>query len=152
MGVTQTLNWLVRMTSEVETNIVRVEEYSVVDTEADWEGGYKVEESWPREGKIELEGYSTRYREGLDLVLRQISATIQGGERVGIVGRTGAGKSSLTLALFRLIEPASGRILIDGVDISKLGLHKLRSRLTIIPQDPVLFSGTLRHNLDPFEQ
>merc|ERR1712012_49796 len=109
-------------------------------------------ESWPREGKIELQDYSTRYREGLDLVLRQVSATIQGGERVGIVGRTGAGKSSLTLALFRLIEPASGRILIDGVDISELGLHRLRSRLTIIPQDPVLFSGTLRHNLDPFEQ
>merc|ERR1719500_735471 len=155
LQVTQTLNWLVRMTSEVETNIVtveRLEEYSVVDTEADWEGGHKVEESWPREGKIELEGYSTRYREGLDLVLRQVSATIQGGERVGIVGRTGAGKSSLTLALFRLIEPASGRILIDGVDITKLGLHRLRSRLTIIPQDPVLFSGTLRHNLDPFEQ
>jgi len=155
LQVTQTLNWLVRMTSEVETNIVtveRLEEYSVVDTEADWDGGHKVEESWPREGKIELEGYSTRYREGLDLVLKQVSATIQGGERVGIVGRTGAGKSSLTLALFRLIEPASGRILIDGVDISKLGLHRLRSRLTIIPQDPVLFSGTLRHNLDPFEQ
>merc|ERR1719445_1415614 len=155
LQVTQTLNWLVRMTSEVETNIVtveRLEEYSVVDTEADWEGGHKVEESWPREGKIELQDYSTRYREGLDLALRQVSATIQGGERVGIVGRTGAGKSSLTLALFRLIEPASGRILIDGIDISKLGLHKLRSRLTIIPQDPVLFSGSLRHNLDPFEQ
>lgn len=72
--------------------------------------------------------------------------------QVGIVGRTGAGKSSLTLGLFRIIEAAGGSITIDGIDISKLGLHSLRSRLTIIPQDPVLFSGTLRINLDPFEQ
>jgi len=146
----------VRMTSEVETNIVAVErldEYSMVDTEADWEKGDEVvEDTWPREGRIDLNGYSTRYREGLDLVLKDIHASFKGGERVGIVGRTGAGKSSLTLALFRLIEPAGGAILIDGVDISRLGLHKLRSRLTIIPQDPVLFSGTLRHNLDPFKQ
>jgi ATP-binding cassette subfamily C (CFTR/MRP) protein 1 len=138
LQVTQTLNWLVRMTSEVETNIVtveRLEEYSVVDTEAAWDRGEEeVEAEWPREGRIQLEGYSTRYREGLDLVLRGVSADIRGGERVGIVGRTGAGKSSLTLALFRLIEPAAGRIIIDGVDIARLGLHALRSRLTIIPQ------------------
>ena len=155
LQVTQTLNWLVRMTSELETNIVaveRLEEYSQVESEAAWQ----VEEGspggeWPAEGRISLQGYSTRYRPGLDLVLRDISAEIGGGERVGIVGRTGAGKSSLTLALFRLIEPAAGRILIDGVDIAGLGLHQLRSRLTIIPQDPVLFSGSLRHNLDPFD-
>lgn len=156
LQVTQTLNWLVRMTSEVETNIVAVErldEYSRIETEADWEKSESsVDENWPAEGQISLVNYSTRYRSGLDLVLRDITASFKGGERVGIVGRTGAGKSSLTLALFRLIEPAEGTIKIDGVDITTLGLHKLRSRLTIIPQDPVLFSGTLRHNLDPFQQ
>jgi len=156
LQVTQTLNWLVRMTSELETNIVAVErldEYSILDTEADWNnGGQEVEESWPRQGRIELRNYSTRYREGLDLVLKNVNVIFQGGESVGIVGRTGAGKSSLTLGLFRLIEPAAGAILIDDVNVSKLGLHRLRSRLTIIPQDPVLFSGTLRHNLDPFKQ
>lgn len=156
LQVTQTLNWLVRMTSEVETNIVAVErmdEYSQIETEADWEkSDTNIHDNWPSEGQISLVNYSTRYRPGLDLVLKDINATFNGGERVGIVGRTGAGKSSLTLALFRLIEPAEGTIKIDNVDITSLGLHKLRSRLTIIPQDPVLFSGTLRHNLDPFEQ
>ena len=156
LQVTQTLNWLVRMTSDVETNIVAVErldEYSQLKTEDEWERPETAPgESWPETGQISLEKYSTRYREGLDLVLKDVSVEFQGGERVGIVGRTGAGKSSLTLALFRIIEPATGTIKIDGVDVSKLGLHKLRSRLTIIPQDPILFSGTLRHNLDPFQQ
>ena len=81
-----------------------------------------------------LKDYSVRYREGLDLVLRDISCHINGGEKVGIVGRTGAGKSSLTLALFRIIEPAAGSITIDGENIEDIGLHDLRSRLTIIPQ------------------
>ena len=156
LQVTQTLNWFVRMSSELETNVVaveRLEEYSHIDMEADWEQSeVEPEESWPQEGEIRLENYSTRYREGLDPVLHNISASFRGGERVGIVGRTGAGKSSLTLALFRLIEPTTGRIIIDGLDISKMGLHKLRSKLTIIPQDPVLFSGSLRHNLVPFSQ
>jgi ABC-type multidrug transport system fused ATPase/permease subunit len=77
---------------------------------------------------------------------------VEPGQKVGIVGRTGAGKSSLTLALFRMIEPAEGRIVVDGVDIREIGLHDLRSNITIIPQEPVLFSGTLRFNLDPFEK
>lgn len=90
-----------------------------------------------------------RYRPELDLVLKDVCVKIEGGERVGICGRTGAGKSSLTLALFRIIEPASGRILIDGVDTTAIGLQDLRSVVSIIPQDPQLFEGSLRSNIDP---
>jgi ABC-type multidrug transport system fused ATPase/permease subunit len=86
------------------------------------------------------------------LVLKQITLRVESGQRVGVVGRTGAGKSSLTLALFRLLEPSDGTIFIDSVDISKLGLYELRSKLTIIPQDPVLFTGNSRINLDPFDK
>jgi ATP-binding cassette subfamily C (CFTR/MRP) protein 1 len=86
----------------------------------------------------------------LDFVLQNITCSIKSGEKIGIVGRTGAGKSSLTLGLFRILESSDGAILIDGVDIKKIGLHSLRKKLTIIPQDPVLFSGSLRVNLDPF--
>ncbi|CAH1794809.1 unnamed protein product, partial [Owenia fusiformis] len=154
LNITQTLNWMVRMTSELETNIVaveRVKEYSETPTEADWiVEDNRPSEAWPEQGVVEFTDYSTRYREGLDLVLKGISCKINAGEKVGIVGRTGAGKSSLTLSLFRIIESAEGSISIDGIDISKIGLHDLRSKLTIIPQDPVLFSGTLRMNLDPF--
>lgn len=155
LQVTQTLNWLVRMTSDVETNIVaveRIKEYGETKQEAAWENttDSNLPKNWPENGEVVFRDFQVRYREGLDLVLRGINFTVQGGEKVGIVGRTGAGKSSLTLALFRIIESAGGQILIDGHDISKLGLHALRSRLTIIPQDPVLFSGTLRINLDPF--
>lgn len=154
LQVTQTLNWLVRMTSDVETNIVaveRIKEYGETKQEAAWENNQTLPVNWPESGRVEFRDFQVRYREGLDLVLRGITFTVQGGEKVGIVGRTGAGKSSLTLALFRIIESAGGSIIIDGQDISKLGLHSLRSRLTIIPQDPVLFSGTLRINLDPFD-
>ena len=82
-----------------------------------------------------------RYRKGLDLVVKNINLNVTGGQLVGVVGRTGAGKSSLISALFRLVEAASGTITIDNVDISKIGLHDLRGRITVIPQDPVLFSG-----------
>ncbi|XP_011699221.1 PREDICTED: multidrug resistance-associated protein 1 isoform X9 [Wasmannia auropunctata] len=155
LQITQTLNWLVRMTSDVETNIVaveRIKEYSETDQEAPWKNTeYTPSKEWPKHGRVDFKDFKVRYREGLDLVLHGLTFSVLGGEKIGIVGRTGAGKSSLTLALFRIIEAAQGKILIDDVDISKLGLHDLRSRLTIIPQDPVLFSGTLRMNLDPFD-
>ncbi|XP_059617032.1 multidrug resistance-associated protein 1 isoform X4 [Phlebotomus argentipes] len=154
LQITQTLNWLVRMTSDVETNIVaveRIKEYAETKQEAPWElPNATVPKNWPEVGTVEFRDFQVRYREGLELVLRGITFVVDGGQKVGIVGRTGAGKSSLTLSLFRIIESAGGSILIDGQDISKLGLHTLRSRLTIIPQDPVLFSGSLRMNLDPF--
>ncbi|KAM7536307.1 hypothetical protein Aperf_G00000087220 [Anoplocephala perfoliata] len=105
---------------------------------------------WP-EGGIEFINYSTRYRENLDLVLQSISISIRPGEKIGIAGRTGSGKSSLVLALFRIIEASEGEIRVDGINIAEIGLHDLRGRITLIPQDPVLFSGTLRFNLDPFD-
>uniref|UniRef100_A0A8D2LRY7 Multidrug resistance-associated protein 1 n=1 Tax=Varanus komodoensis TaxID=61221 RepID=A0A8D2LRY7_VARKO len=108
--------------------------------------------SWPHKGQVEFRDYGLRYRDDMDLVLRNISISIDGGEKVGIVGRTGAGKSSLTLGLFRINEAAEGEILIDGINIAKIGLHDLRFKVTIIPQDPILFSGSLRMNLDPFDQ
>ncbi|KAG8558236.1 hypothetical protein GDO81_016925 [Engystomops pustulosus] len=156
LQVTTYLNWLVRMSSELETNIVaveRVKEYADLEQEAPWIMQQMTPEgSWPHEGKIEFRNFCLRYREDLDLALKHINVTVQGGEKVGIVGRTGAGKSSLTLGLFRINEAASGEIIIDGVNIANIGLHDLRFKITIIPQDPVLFSGSLRMNLDPFEK
>ncbi|XP_022169430.1 multidrug resistance-associated protein 1-like isoform X2 [Myzus persicae] len=153
LQITQTLNWMVRMTSDVETNIVaveRVKEYGETPQEAPWEiPSTQPPREWPTSGEVQFKNLKVRYREGLDLVLKGLDLIVEGGQKVGIVGRTGAGKSSLTLSLFRIVEAAEGSILIDGVDISKIGLHTLRNRLTIIPQDPVLFSGTLRMNLDP---
>uniref|UniRef100_A0A674D3X8 ABC-type glutathione-S-conjugate transporter n=1 Tax=Salmo trutta TaxID=8032 RepID=A0A674D3X8_SALTR len=107
--------------------------------------------AWPTHGTIELEEYGLQYRKGLDWALKGISLSIQEKEKVGIVGRTGAGKSSLALGIFRILEAAKGEIYIDGINIAQIGLHALRSRITIIPQDPVLFSGSLRMNLDPFD-
>uniref|UniRef100_A0A1B6E9X5 ABC-type glutathione-S-conjugate transporter n=1 Tax=Clastoptera arizonana TaxID=38151 RepID=A0A1B6E9X5_9HEMI len=153
LQVTMVLNFLVRMTSDLETNIVaveRIKEYAEVPQEAPWWLTRRPDQSWPETGKIEFRNFHVRYREGLELVLKGISVIIKGGEKVGIVGRPGAGKSTLTLCLFRILEAAEGSILIDGVDISKMGLNDLRSHITVIPQDPVLFSGTLRMNLNPF--
>ncbi|XP_069876376.1 multidrug resistance-associated protein 1 isoform X1 [Dipodomys merriami] len=156
LQVTTYLNWLVRMSSEMETNIVAVErlkEYSETEKEAPWQIRETAPpSSWPQEGRVEFRDYCLRYRDDLDMVLKHINVTINGGEKVGIVGRTGAGKSSLTLGLFRINESAEGEIIIDGVNIAKIGLHNLRFKITIIPQDPVLFSGSLRMNLDPFSQ
>ena len=143
-----TLVWAVRQACQLENDCVSVErvmEYTKTEQEASWDGNEgTLNETWPEKGQIQFDSYQTRYREGLDLVLKDINLKINSQEKIGICGRTGAGKSSLTLALFRMIEPVGGKITIDGQDIVKLGLHDLRSRLTIIPQDPVLFTGDLR--------
>ncbi|TKY52781.1 ABC transporter C family member 5 [Spatholobus suberectus] len=108
--------------------------------------------SWPEDGTIQLIDLRVRYKENLPVVLHGISCTFPGGKKIGIVGRTGSGKSTLIQALFRLVEPEAGSILIDNINISAIGLHDLRSHLSIIPQDPTLFEGTIRGNLDPLEE
>ncbi|KAJ1853661.1 hypothetical protein LPJ73_002600 [Coemansia sp. RSA 2703] len=152
--VINSLNWSARSITDVETNMISLErsiEYSQLPPEApDVIEDNRPAESWPAHGMIEFIDYSMRYRKGLDLVLKNLSFTVLPMQKIGIVGRTGAGKSSLTLALFRIIEAASGKILIDGQDISQYGLYDVRSKLSIIPQDPVLFAGSVRKNLDPF--
>jgi ABC-type multidrug transport system fused ATPase/permease subunit len=156
LNVTQMLSHAVRQISELENNIVSVErlkEYAEIDSEAESViNENRPRENWPENGEVVFENYSTRYRTGLDLAIKNINVKIEPSQKVGIVGRTGAGKSTLSLALFRMLEPAEGRIIIDGIDISQIGLHDLRSNITIIPQDPVLFSATLRFNLDPFNK
>ncbi|KAF9969464.1 hypothetical protein BGZ73_008185 [Actinomortierella ambigua] len=186
---TEDVAWLVRIYGDLQTYLVgleRIQEYTDLPVEApaqreDWESRPLPPSSLhSRGGHLVFRHYSTRYREGTDLVLRDVSFEVQPGEKIGIVGRTGAGKSSLTLALFRIVEAANshwakmaspyanittdesergrhpdelidgGKIEVDGVDISTLGLDDLRHSLAIIPQDPTLFAGTVRDNLDPF--
>ncbi|KAF9430894.1 hypothetical protein BGZ76_000670 [Entomortierella beljakovae] len=156
MSVTGTFNWCVRQYAEVENNMNAVERLHHYAEELEVEAAAVVPdnrpaESWPSTGAISIRNLEMRYRPELPTVLHDLSLDIQGGEKIGVVGRTGAGKSSIMMALFRLVEPSKGTMEIDGVDISKIGLFDLRTRLAIIPQDPVLFSGTIRSNLDPFE-
>ncbi|CAG8970709.1 hypothetical protein HYALB_00001490 [Hymenoscyphus albidus] len=153
LQITQSLNWIVRQTVEVETNIVSVErvlEYARLPSEApEVIHRHRPPISWPAAGAVEFHDFSTRYREGLDPVLKNINIDIKPHEKIGVVGRTGAGKSSLTLSLFRIIEPIEGNISIDSLNTSTIGLLDLRRRLAIIPQDAALFEGTIRDNLDP---
>ncbi|KAG0271977.1 Multidrug resistance-associated protein 1 [Linnemannia exigua] len=192
LTVTADITMVIRSYCELQNQLVsveRIDEYLRKNPEppAHLPADMDLPENWPQAGHIEFKNYSTRYRQGLDLVVKDISFEVQPAEKVGIVGRTGAGKSSLTLALFRIIEAANshwaqashngpdldtmpakvvgdedlekvavdedgGSIWIDGVDISTVGLSRLRKNLAIIPQDPTLFAGTVRENLDPFEE
>eukprot|EP00210_Caulerpa_lentillifera_P006269 g5988.t1 len=149
-----TLQWWMRQTAELENRMTSIErnlEYTKLEQEPPRvsEGGGDAPPNWPEHGTIEYLSVTASYRPGLDPVLNQIQFVIPGGSSVGIVGRTGSGKSSLLLSLFRLINITEGCILIDGVDTSSIGIDVLRKQLAIIPQDPVLFRGTCHSNLDP---
>ncbi|KAG6757221.1 hypothetical protein POTOM_037526 [Populus tomentosa] len=149
-------SWVIWNLCNVENKMISVErilQFTNIPSEAPLvieDCGPKPE--WPVDGRIELISLHVQYGPSLPMVLKGITCTFPGGKKIGVVGRTGSGKSTLIQALFRVIEPSGGQILIDGLDISKIGLHDLRSRLGIIPQDPTLFQGTVRTNLDPLEQ
>ncbi|GAU33770.1 hypothetical protein TSUD_393320 [Trifolium subterraneum] len=147
------LSFTITMTCSVENKMVsveRIKQFTNLPSEAQWKIADKSPpQNWPNHGTIELNNLQVRYRPNTPLVLKGISLTIEGGEKVGVVGRTGSGKSTLIQVLFRLIEPSAGKIIIDGINISNIGLHDLRSRFGIIPQEPVLFQGTVRTNIDP---
>lgn len=155
LSIVQMLQFSIRQLAEVENGMNAVERLQYYGTELEEEAPLHtvaVRESWPEKGEIVFDHVEMRYRERLPLVLQGLSMHIRGGERIGIVGRTGAGKSSIMSTLFRLVEISNGSITIDGINISTIGLHDLRSRLAIIPQDPTLFRGTVRSNLDPFNE
>ncbi|KAG0012452.1 Multidrug resistance-associated protein 1, partial [Entomortierella chlamydospora] len=193
LSITEEVTTLVRNVCDLQNQLIameRVLEYTNLKTEAPDTTNVLIPPNWPSRGRISFQNYSTRYREGLDLVIKNVNLEVAPAERVGIVGRTGAGKSSLTLALFRIVEAANsywakesdnsvtldptafaerakyledncdsdeededgGKIEIDGIDISTIGLRDLRQHLAIIPQDPTLFAGSVRENLDPFHE
>ncbi|KAM9344115.1 LOW QUALITY PROTEIN: ATP-binding cassette sub-family C member 4-like [Pholidichthys leucotaenia] len=152
--LTSMFQWGVRQSADIEnlmTSVERVVEYTELDSEAPWETDKQPPSNWPMTGSITFDRVNFSYSASEPLVLKNLSVVFTSREKVGIVGRTGAGKSSLISALFRLSEP-EGRILIDGFLTSEIGLHTLRQNMSIIPQDPVLFTGTMRKNLDPFKQ
>lgn len=154
LNLTGLMNWMVRQTTELEVNMNAVErlvEYDTEPTEApEIIPEHRPLPQWPARGAITIENLVARYRPELDPVLHGISFGVRPGEKLGVAGRTGCGKSTLMLALYRIVEPSSGRIVIDAIDVSTIGLRDLRSRLALVPQDPVVFSGTVRSNLDPF--
>ena len=150
------VQWSIRMWGDVNTQMSSVGQliyYSKVEPEAPFEiPATKPPASWPSKGEITFENVILRYQKfGVD-VLKNINFTIKPKEKIGIVGRTGSGKSTLLVSLLRIVEAAEGKITIDGVDVSKIGLSELRSKIAIIPQEPVLFVGTVRTNLDPFNR
>ncbi|XP_065206731.1 multidrug resistance-associated protein 1-like [Planococcus citri] len=150
--ISKEVNLMITNLTEVENVIVSVERIKeFIDNPREPDQRSEIPPDWPAKGEIKFESYKLRYRPGLNLVLRDVNFHIRSKEKVGIIGRTGAGKTSIISAIFRIVERTSGKIYIDGIDISTLNLRKLRSKLTVIPQDPVLFAGTLRFNLDPFQ-
>lgn len=178
LNITQSLNWTVRMASDLESQMVSVERIKTYATMKQEASHYLIDDPktihtfpsatsnplnsltssnqrlrvWPSQGKIVFENVNMRYRENLPLVLKDCSFTVSPREKIGVVGRTGAGKSSLVTVLLRLVELEAGDILIDDINIRSIGLNTLRSVMAVIPQDPVLFSGTVRSNLDPFRR
>ncbi|SCU89344.1 LAMI_0D13234g1_1 [Lachancea mirantina] len=147
--------WLVRLYSNVEmtmNSVERLKEYMDIDQEPHFQSSYTPPPQWPEEGKIEVNDLSLRYAPQLPKVIKNVSFVVDPKSKVGVVGRTGAGKSTIITALFRFLDPESGYIKIDNVDIASLDLKKLRQSITIIPQDPTLFAGTVKSNLDPYNE
>ncbi|CCE63505.1 hypothetical protein TPHA_0F00180 [Tetrapisispora phaffii CBS 4417] len=152
---TESALWLVRSYSNVEINmnsVERVKEYMDIEQEPYSAGIVNVDKSWPSEGKIEVNDLSLRYAPSLPKVIKNVSFTVEPKMKVGVVGRTGAGKSTIITALFRFLDPETGYIKIDNIDITTIDLKKLRKSITIIPQDPTLFTGTIKSNLDPYNE
>lgn len=165
MVLATSLTWLIRTLIDTENLLTSVERIILFISDIILEGrnidrnhapnndpAFNASLDWPSRGKIEFDNFSLRYRPNLPRVLNNLSFVINPMEKIGICGRTGAGKSSILLSLFRIIEADEGRILIDDVDISKFGLSYLRSRLSVIPQMPLLYPGSIRYNLDPFSE
>ncbi|ORY11233.1 P-loop containing nucleoside triphosphate hydrolase protein [Clohesyomyces aquaticus] len=155
LTIVQMIQFTVRQLAEVENNMNATERIHHYGTQLEEEAPLhlgEVRKTWPEQGEIIFENVQMRYRDGLPLVLKGLDMHVAAGERIGVVGRTGAGKSSIMSTLFRLVELSGGSITIDGVNIATIGLHDLRSKLAIIPQDPTLFKGTIRSNLDPFNE
>lgn len=154
LRLTDTLNQVNRESADRETQMVSVERVHNYVTNVKQEAALRVsnsvQPSWPSQGNIQVSNVKMRYRDGLPIVLDGISLDIKAGQRVGIVGRTGCGKSSFLSTFLRLVELEEGSIVVDGVDISGIGLHDLREKVAMIPQDPAILTGTVRFNLDPF--
>jgi len=155
--LTGNIYWLEGTARHIESSMMhiqRMDDFCKVKSEGEFETkDPEVSlEGWPAKGAIAFENYSTHYRPEMPLVLNNITCSIKPREKIGIVGRTGAGKSTITLSIFRILNPVKGSLKIDGIDITKIGLRLLRSSMSLIPQDPILFAGSLRFNMDPFNE
>jgi ABC-type multidrug transport system fused ATPase/permease subunit len=153
LGIPLNLSFLLRMYSSTENMMVNVSrcltQREVLQEKSDSSQPLQDRPSWPEKGEVEFRGVSLRYRPNTEQVLHQLSFKVPCGEKVGVVGRTGAGKSTICLSMSRMIELEEGQIIIDGIDIATIPLKQLRSRITVIPQDPTIFKDSLRFNLDP---